>query len=125
MDPGRLVSVVDDEQSLRDALRGLFRSAGLPVAAFASSEAFLRSRHLRKTRCLVLDLQMPGMGGLTLQRRLAHDGYDIPTIVLTAHGDDDALAAAMRSGAVAFLPKPFDGGVLLGVVESALERNRP
>lgn len=119
------MSVVDDDQSLRDALRGLFRSAGVSIAAFASSEAFLRSRELRKTRCLILDLRMPGMGGLTLQQRLVHDGHAIPIIVLTAHGDDDVLAAALRGGAVAFLPKPFDGGVLLGVVESALARNHP
>jgi FixJ family two-component response regulator len=118
---GPVVSVVDDDESVRQAIEGLLRSAGLQVAAFASAEEFLRSRHLQTAACLILDLQMPGMGGLELQKRLAQAGHRIPVVILTAHGDDHARTNALRAGAVAFMPKPFDGEVLLRAVEAALK----
>lgn len=123
MRKGPVISVVDDDESVRQALEGLLRSAGLQVATFASAEEFLGSRQLRTAACLILDLQMPGMGGLELQQRLAEAGRRIPVVVLTAHGDDDARAKALAAGAVAFMPKPFDGEALLGAVEVALTGN--
>jgi FixJ family two-component response regulator len=115
-----VVGIVDDDEGIRQALDGLLRSAGFQVMTFASAEAFLSSTHLQLTACLILDLRMPGMDGLKLQRRLATTGHRIPIIVLTAHGDDEARARAMGAGAIAFLTKPFDGDALLVTVTQAL-----
>jgi FixJ family two-component response regulator len=115
-----IIAVVDDDQSVRQALEGLLRSAGLCVAAFASAEEFLRSADLGATACLILDLQMPGMSGLDLQQRLVRGGHRMPIVVLTAHGDDEARARAIGAGAAAFMPKPFDGDLLLKAVEAAV-----
>jgi FixJ family two-component response regulator len=95
----RVVSVIDDDESIRLAIESLVRSVGLRTAAFASGDEFLRSRQLRHTGCLILDLQMPGMGGLELQSRLARQGGCIPIIIFTAHGDDDTRAEALGAGA--------------------------
>lgn len=116
----QLISVVDDDASIRQALAGLFRSVGSPVAAFATAEEFLRSDRPGTTACLVLDLQMPGMGGHELQEELVREGYRIPFIVYTAHGDEEARVWAGRAGAVAFLRKPFDTEALRSSVEAAL-----
>jgi len=121
MGKGHLISVVDDDESVREALEDLLHSAGLEVATFTSAEEFLGSGHIRTAACLILDLHMPGMGGLELQQRLARDGHRIPTVILTAHGDDDARTKALGAGAVAFMPKPFDGEALLRAVEAALK----
>jgi FixJ family two-component response regulator len=121
MGKGHLISVVDDDESVREALEDLLHSAGLEVATFASAEEFLGSGRLRTAACLILDLHMPGMGGLELQERLARDGHRIPTVILTAHGDDDTRTRALGAGAVAFMPKPFDGEALLRAVEAALK----
>ena len=115
-----LICVVDDDESMRQALDGLLRAAGFRVAAFASAEAFVRSEELPSTECLILDLRMPGMDGRELQQRLLGEGHCIPTIIVTAHGDDTSRAWALGAGAVAFMPKPFDGDVLLATVKSAL-----
>ncbi len=122
MSGGRLVSIVDDDESVRQAIHGLLRSVALPVVAFASAEDFLRSDHLESTGCLILDLRMPGMDGLELYKRLAREGRRIPIIILTAHGDDAARASALEAGAVAFLRKPADPEALLAAVESSLGR---
>ena len=114
-----MVSVVDDDESVRRAIDSLFRSVGFRVAAFASAEEFLGSEGLGRTECLILDLQMPGMDGLQLQRRLNLDGHRFPIVILTAHGDADARARAMDAGAAAFLLKPFDGDVLVATVRRA------
>ena len=118
-----LISVVDDDESVRQALDGLLCSAGLRVAAFASAEAFLRSSELPSTECLILDLRMPGMDGRELQQRLLDDGHCIPTIIVTAHGDDTSRAWALGAGAVAFMSKPFDGDALLATIKSTLTRH--
>ena len=118
-----LISVVDDDEPVRQALDGLLRSAGLRVAAFASAEAFLRSNELASTEGLILDLRMPGMDGRELQQRLLDDGHRIPTIIVTAHGDDTSRAWALGAGAVAFMRKPFDGDALLATIKSALSRH--
>lgn len=118
----QLIGIVDDDAGIRRALDGLLRSAGFRVVTFPSAEALLGSTSSETIACLVLDLQLPGMGGLSLQRRLAKDGHHIPIIVLTAHGDSEARTRAMHEGAVAFLTKPFDSGVLLAELTRALRR---
>jgi FixJ family two-component response regulator len=116
----RLVSIVDDDESLRRSVKNLLTSVGFRVETFASAEAFLQSAHRADTRCVVLDLRMPGMSGLDLLMRLAADGSSIPVVVLTAHSDDEERRRTLQAGAVAFLGKPFHGEALLGAVRRAL-----
>ena len=117
---GRMVSIVDDDASLRRSLRNFLTSVGLRVETFESAEVFLDSGSLDKTSCLVLDLQMPGMGGLDLLRHLAESDMRIPVIIVTAHGDDDMRQRTLQVGAIAFLEKPVRGPALLEVIRSAL-----
>ena len=116
-----LISVVDDDDSVRESLRGLMRSVGFAVAVFASAEQFLDSDHLSDTDCLILDVRMPGMNGLELQRKLATIHCEIPVIFVTAHGDEDARARALNAGAVDYLLKPFSEEALLNAIDSALK----
>ena len=122
MTPTPLVSIVDDDESVRESLRGLIRSIGLGVQTFASAEDFARSAQLEQTDCLILDVRMPGMSGLDLQRELVASERDIPIIFITAHGSDDGTRArALRDGAVAYLIKPFSEDALLKAVNAALK----
>jgi FixJ family two-component response regulator len=114
---GRVVSVVDDDVSLRRSLRNLLNSVGFEVETFESAEAFLASDSRERAACLVLDLRMPGMGGLDLLSHLAATGSRLPVIVLTAHGDDDARRRSLDAGAVAFLIKPFQSAALLDAIQ--------
>jgi FixJ family two-component response regulator len=116
-----LISVVDDDDSVRESLQWLIRSFGFAVDAFASAEEFLKSDHLRDTRCLILDVRMPGMNGIELQRRLVASHYEIPVIFITAHGGEAARSQALRDGAVAYLLKPFTEEALLGAIHAALK----
>jgi FixJ family two-component response regulator len=116
-----LISVVDDDDSVRESLQCLIRSFGFAVGAFASAEEFLKSDHLRDTRCLILDVRMPGMNGIELQRRLVASHFGIPVIFITAHGDERARSQALRDGAVAYLLKPFTEEALLNAIHAALE----
>ena len=116
----RLVSIVDDDESLRRSVKNLLTSVGFQVETFASAEAFLQSAHRADTRCVVLDLRMPGMSGLDLLLHLAADGSPIPVVILTAHSDDEARRRMLQAGAVAFLGKPFHGEALVGAVRRAL-----
>lgn len=119
--PRALVSIVDDDASLRRSVGNLLRSAGLEAESFASAEDWLAALAVRgRTRCLVLDLRMPRMSGLDLLARLAADPVRPPVVILTAHGDADARARCLQLGAVAFLEKPFRGAALLAAVASAL-----
>jgi len=120
MSEERAVSVVDDDESIRQAVEGLLRSVGLPVAVFSSAEEFLESRVRRRTGCLVLDLSLPGMAGAELQRHLVRDGYRTPIIIVTARDDEETRVRALAAGAAGFLTKPFDGAALLSVVQKAL-----
>ncbi len=120
----QMVSIVDDDESLRRSLKNLLGSVGFRVETFASAEAFLQSIHQEQTGCLVLDLRMPGMNGFDLLRHLSGTGSRIPTVILTAHGDDDARQRSLQAGAVAFLTKPFDGNALLDAVRTALGQGR-
>src|SRR5436309_9102624 len=103
-----LISVVDDDDSVRESLGGLIRSVGFAVKVFASAEEFLNSDHLRNTHCLILDVRMPGMNGLELQRQLAASDRKIPVIFITAHGDEEVRSRALNGGAVDYLLKPLD-----------------
>ena len=116
-----MVAVVEDDESYRGALQRLLKSAGLSVLAFASAEDFLNSGQQRETGCLIADIRMPGMSGLDLQARLTTEQFSIPTIFITAHGEEKMRLQAMRGGAVKFLAKPFDGAILLEAVRVALD----
>ncbi len=116
-----IVTVVDDDDSLRDALQGLLKAAGFPAQAFASAEEFLKSGQQQKTECLITDIRMPGMSGLELQAQLNAEHRRIPIIFLTAHGDEKMRMQALRAGAVEFLAKPFDADALIENVRAALD----
>jgi FixJ family two-component response regulator len=115
-----LISVVDDDESVRRTTTFLIESFGFRAAAFASAGNFLNSGQLHDTSCLILDVQMPGMNGLELQAELAAAGYDIPIIFITAYDNNVWRQQAMQAGAVAFLGKPFSDEQLLQTVRSAL-----
>src|SRR3977135_1347807 len=116
-----IVAIVDDDDLMRSALQGLLKEAGLPAQAFASAEEFLESGQQHETACLIADIRMSGMSGLELQAKLNAERLWIPTIFITAHGDERMRMQALRSGAVEFLAKPFDDEVLLESVRAALE----
>lgn len=124
MGDASVIAVVDDDESVRMAVASLLRSVGFVVLLFASAEEFLKGKDVRSIACLILDLRMPGMDGLQLQRHLHANAWRVPTIFLTAHADDRGRAQALTGGALAFLPKPFDADVLLSAVKSALNRDR-
>ena len=117
----KVVAIVDDDDLMRSALQGLLKSVGLPAQAFASSEEFLKSGRQYQTACLIADIRMPGMSGLELQAKLNADHCRIPTIFITAHGDEKMRMQALRAGAVEFMAKPFDDEILLESVRAALE----
>jgi len=119
---GNMVAIVDDDDLMRSALQGLLKSVGLPAQAFASAEEFLKSGQQHQVGCLVADIRMPGMSGLELQAKLNADQCKIPTIFITAHGDEKMRMQALRAGAVEFMAKPFDDEALLESVRAALER---
>jgi FixJ family two-component response regulator len=115
-----LISVVDDDDAVRESLRALIRSAGFATQVFASAEEFLNSEHLRQTHCLILDVRLPGMNGLELKRQLASSRCEIPVIFITAHGDEAARARALREGALEYLFKPFSDEALLNAIHATL-----
>ena len=115
----RIVSIVDDDESIREALQGLMKVEGIPALVFASAEEFLDSGQQSRTGCLIADIRMPGMSGLQLQSKLNSDHHRIPIIFITAHGDENVRIEAARAGAVEFLTKPFDKEVLLDSVRAA------
>ena len=117
-----LVAIVDDDDSVRGALQGLMKAVGLPARSFASAEEFLQSGEQHETGCLIADIRMPGMSGLELQSKLNAAGCKIPTIFITAHGDEKMRMQALRAGAVEFIAKPFDDDALVASVRAALER---
>jgi FixJ family two-component response regulator len=117
-----LVAIVDDDDLMRGALQGMLKSVGLQSQAFASAEEFLTSGQQSQTACLIADVRMPGMSGLELQAELKDEQRRIPTIFITAHGDEKMRMRALRAGAVEFLAKPFDDEALLARVRAALER---
>ena len=122
--PDAVVAIVDDDPSVRDGLSSLIRSAGLQVETFESAQEFLARPGGEAPSCLVLDLQLPGLSGLDLQKRMAEVGVEIPIVFLTGHGNIPASVQAMKAGAVEFLTKPFDEHDLLQAIEEAVERDR-
>ncbi|HEY4309071.1 MAG TPA: response regulator [Pirellulales bacterium] len=115
-----LIAIVDDDESVREATKGLMRSMGLAAEAFSSGEDFLRSPHLSRTACLVTDFNMPGMSGLDLLRQVSALSKSIPTIMITAYPNDGVRARALSEGVVCCLVKPFNEDELLECVRSAL-----
>ena len=115
-----LISIVDDDDALRRSLENLIRSVGLRAQGFSSAEAFLRSNQLHETGCVILDVCMPGMSGLELERQIAVANQHMPIIFITAHEDDDRRTQALEAGAVAFLYKPFHEEELLNAINAAL-----
>ena len=115
-----LISIVDDDQSVVEAMVSLIQSVGYKAKGFRSAEDFLKSRQLLNTACLILDVLMPSMGGFELQRRLAASNYRIPIIFITSFDSDDVRIRAFQAGAVEFLCKPFSQESLFQAVRSAL-----
>jgi FixJ family two-component response regulator len=116
-----LISVVDDDASIRQSLQGLLESLGFAVATFSSAQGFLDSERLTSTKCLILDVRMPGMRGPDLQRELARRKCHIPIVFITAHGDEDIRPRVLSEGAVDCLLKPFSEEALLNAIRAALQ----
>jgi FixJ family two-component response regulator len=116
-----LIAVVDDDESVRSATIDLLDSTGLACEAFASAEAYLRSGRRDETSCLILDVRMPGLGGIELQRRLRQSGRVPPIIFITSFPDERMRRQALESGAICHLPKPYSDDELLGCVRLALQ----
>jgi FixJ family two-component response regulator len=123
-EPDATVFVVDDDASIRQALAGLIRSAGLKVETFSSAQEFLARPPADVPGCLVLDVRLPGLSGLDLQSRMAEIKLDLPIVFITGHGDVPTSVRAMKAGAVEFLTKPFRDGDLLDAIGLAIERHR-
>ncbi len=119
-----IVFVVDDDLSVRRSTERLIRAVGLKVQTFTSAREFLKNPRPEGPACLVLDVRMPGLSGIELQRELVRSGTHIPIIFITAHGDIPTTVRAMKAGAVEFLTKPFRGRSLLDAVRAAIERDR-
>ena len=117
-----LLCVVDDDEMLRESLPELLREFGFAARAFSSGQEFLSSDYMNETRCLILDVAMPGMSGLDLQKELKRRGQAIPIIFITAQRDEDIRRQAFTQGAVKFLYKPFSDSDLLDAINAALDR---
>jgi FixJ family two-component response regulator len=119
-----VISIVDDDEAVRLALRSLVRSLGYVSNAFASAEEFLESSQLNETSCLISDIQMPGMNGIELQNRLKILDHSTPVIFVTAFPDERYRAHALEAGAIGFLEKPFEGCAMIRLIETALRAHR-
>jgi FixJ family two-component response regulator len=117
-----LILIVDDDDALRDATKGLMRALGFPAEAFGSAEDVLKSDRLRHAACLIADMQMPQMSGLELHHRLGTFGVFIPTILITAYPEDSVRTRALEAGIICYLTKPFSKNDLLACIHSALDR---
>jgi FixJ family two-component response regulator len=119
----QVISVIDDDASVRTATDNLLRSLGYAVRTFVSAEEFLQSAHLNDTSCVIADVQMPGMSGVDLQARLLTQGHRLPFIFITAFPEETIRARALKAGAICFLTKPFDRLTLIRCLDTALERH--
>ena len=119
-----IVLVVDDDVSVREALAGLIRSAGMTVETFATAQEFLAHPRPDAPGCLVLDIALPGLSGLDLQKRMAEIHLEIPIVFITGHGDVPTSVQAMKAGALEFLTKPFSDRDLLNAIHQAIKRDR-
>jgi len=120
-----IVSIIDDDESVREALEDLVSSLGFEARVFGSAEDFLNSSDYGHTSCVITDMQMPGMSGQELQHRLRADGWDVPMIFITAFPEARVRDNVMAKGALAFLEKPFDGGTLTRLIRDATSAERP
>ena len=118
-----LLSVVDDDESVRESLPDLLREFGFAARAFSSAEEFLSSDSIAETKCVILDVAMPGMTGLDLQQELRRRGRDIPVIFITAQKDENVREQAFKQGAASFLYKPFSDTALLQALNAAVQLN--
>lgn len=118
-----IISVVDDEESVRNSMRRLLRSMGFEVRVFHSARDFLHQGPLHEDGCVIVDVRMPEMNGLDLQKRLSDAGISLPLIFITAYEDPGVCEQAMQNGAVAFMQKPFSDQCLMDAIHLALERN--
>jgi FixJ family two-component response regulator len=118
----RRISIVDDDASIREALKGLMRSVRFDVEAFASAEEFLASERLNDTDCLILDVVLPGMSGFDLQHHLNTERRGIPIVFITAHSDDSSRQRALKAGATVFLAKPVRRESLFKAIQSAIQQ---
>jgi FixJ family two-component response regulator len=118
------ITIVDDDESVREAIMSLMRALGFTSEAYQCAEDFLKSGRLRRTSCLIADVRMPGMSGLELYRRLVASGNPIPTVLITAHPDDGIRARALQAGIICYLTKPFKEDELLGCIRSALDHGK-
>ena len=120
-----LISIVDDDESVREAAKGLMKSLGYTAETFPSAEDFLESQQVPRTTCLIADVNMPGMSGLDLHRHLSSSGKRIPTILITAYPDNSVRERALNAGVICYLSKPFDEADLLSCLHSALLSDNP
>jgi len=118
-----LISIVDDDESVRIALKSLIGSVGFRAEVFGSGEEFLNSPHVSHTDCLIADVRMPGMSGLELQDRLNAANASLPIIFISAHDDGEARSRGLRAGAIDFLQKPFSEDSLLGAISACLDKS--
>jgi FixJ family two-component response regulator len=118
-----MISIVDDDESVREATKGLVRSLGYATATFASAEEYLRSDRVRDTSCLITDVQMPGMTGVELQDRLIASGKRTPVIFVTAFPEENIRARVLEAGAFGYLSKPFNDECLIECIDEALKGN--
>jgi FixJ family two-component response regulator len=119
-----VITIVDDDESVRAALMSLMRALGFVSEAYECAEDFLKSGRLHRTSCLIADVRMPGMTGLELHRHLVASGHPIPTVLITAHHDEAGRASALKAGVICYLAKPFDEDDLLGCINSALAHRK-
>jgi FixJ family two-component response regulator len=117
-----IVAIVDDDEDLREALESLLKASSFTIDSFSTAEAFLEFPRRKETRCLILDVRLPGMSGIELQKRLIEDGDSLPIVFISAHGDESVRDLVIRAGAVAFLTKPVRSQALLNEVNAALKR---
>ena len=118
----RIIAIVEDDEPLREAFESILKASGYAVDKFPSAEAFLEFPDRQKTNCLILDVRLPGMSGIELQRRLLETSFAVPIIFITAHGDASVREMVMKAGAAAFLTKPVRSETLLESIRSTLER---
>jgi FixJ family two-component response regulator len=118
-----MISIIDDDESVRMATESLVRSLGFGVSTFASAEEFLQSARLHDTWCLITDVQMPGMTGDELQSYLLEHGHELPIIFITAFPEERIRQKVDAAGAIGFLSKPFDGGAMIKCIDKALSRH--
>lgn len=123
MTPVALVSIVEDDESVRESIESLIRAMGWEVLTFDSADAFLRSGAVHKTRCLVSDVTMPGMSGLEMHTQLRKQGYAPPTIFITAYPTSQDESVALANGAIAYLEKPVDSSVMLERIRQAIGKD--